>query len=444
VTRDLLALVAANACLVAAGHGVLRATGLRPALTDLPWSLGVAYLAGAAAVGVAGSALLVAGLSLVWWQLALLCAALFAAGFARRGELRRPQRVSTQGLMRGFPVATGVALAILAVDLAVQPIWTDDAWSIWAIKAASIVELGGLDPEFLSSAAVFNADYPLVVPVLELVAMRFAGWPTELVPLQLGLVFLTFPAALVALLRDRVRPLLLWTVVIAVALAPSLQVQTASTVADMTLAVFFALAGAAGWRWVETGEREFLWLAGVFGAAAAGTKAEGLVFVALLFAALAVASRRRAAMLVGVGAVLTLLPWELWSRRHEIGNAIADAGGADLGPLGRLPSAGFDVTKELADPSSWLALVALGCAAVVLAFVRRERRAAAFTAGVALGCLAAVLAAYWATPLDFDYHVATSVRRVITAPALFVAAMTPLLLSRAAIDRERPLGHPRD
>ena len=67
-----------------------------------------------------------------------------------------------------------------------------------------------------------------------------------------------------------------------------------------------------------------------------------------------------------------------------------------------------------------------------------------FTAGVALGCLAAVLAAYWATPLDFDYHVATSVRRVITAPALFVAAMTPLLLSRAAVDRERPLGHPRD
>ena len=346
--------------------------------------------------------------------------------------------------MRVLRAATAVALAILALDLAVQPIWTDDAWSIWAIKAASIVELGGLDPEFLSSAAVFNADYPLVVPVLELVAMRFAGWPTELVPLQLGLVFLAFPAALVALLRDRVRPLLLWTVVIAVALAPTLQVQTASTVADMTLAAFFALAGAAGWRWVETGEREYLWLAGVFAAAAAGSKAEGLVFVALLFAALAIASRRRAAVLVGAGALLTLLPWELWARRHDLGNAIADAGGTDLGPVDRLPSAGFDLAKELADPSSWLALVALGCAAVVLAFVRRERRAATFTAAVALGCLAAVLAAYWATPLDFDYHVATSVRRVITAPALFVAAMTPLLLSRVAVDRERPLGHPRD
>jgi hypothetical protein len=348
--------------------------------------------------------------------------------------------------MRIFPFATAGALAVLAIDLAVQPIWTDDAWSIWTIKATSILDLGGLDPGFLSSASVFNADYPLVVPVLELVAMRFAGWPTELVPLQLGLVFLAFPWALVALLRDRVRPLLLWIVVLGVAVAPSLQVQTASTVADMSLAVFFALAGAAGWRWVETDERELLWLAGVFAAAAVGTKAEGPVFVAVLFAALMIAAtgRRRAVAAVGLGALLTLVPWELWSRRHDLTDAIAAAGGTDVGPIGRVPSAGFDLAKELADPSSWLALVALGCVAVVLAFIRHERRIAIFTAAVALACLAAVLAAYWTTPLDFEYHVATSVRRVITAPVLFVAAMTPLLLSRAAVDRKRPLGHPRD
>ena len=296
MTRDLLALAFANGCLVVAGHGVLRAIGFGPAPRDLPWSLGVAYLAGAAAVGVLGSILLVAGLSLTAWQLVALCAALLAIGLARRRELRRPERVPTLGLLRVFPWATALALAILAVDLAVQPIWTDDAWSIWTIKAASIVELDGLDPEFLSSAAVFNADYPLVVPVLELVALRFTGWPTELVPLQLGLVFIAFPAALVALLREWVRPLVLWTVVLGVAVAPSLQVQTASAVADITLAVFFALAGLAGWRWVETGERGLLWLAGLFGAAAIGTKAEGIVFVVLLFTALAVASRRRAAV----------------------------------------------------------------------------------------------------------------------------------------------------
>jgi hypothetical protein len=434
VTRDLLALAFANGCVVLAGHGVLRAIGFGPSPRDLPWSLGVAYLAGAAAVGVLGSILLVAGFSLAAWQLVLLCAAVFAVGLlTRRGELRRPTAVPTLGLLRVFPWATAIALAILAVDLAVQPIWTDDAWSIWTIKATSIVELDGLDPRFLSSAAVFNADYPVVVPVLELTALRFAGWPTELVPLQLGLLFVAFPAALVALLRESVRPLVLWTVVLGVAVAPTLQVQTASAVADVPLAVFFALAGLAGWRWVETRERELLLLAGVLAAAAAGTKAEGIVFVTALFTALAIASRSRAPVLVGVGATVTLVPWELWSRRHDLGNAIAEAGGASIGPISRLPDAGLELAKELADPTSWLALVALGCAAVAVGFLRHERRAATFTAAVALACVAAVLAAYWTTPLDFDYHVATSVRRVVTAPVLFVAAMTPLLLGRSPV-----------
>lgn len=450
MTVDLLALAVGNGCLLAGGHGVLRACGLRPASGDLPWSLGVAYLAGAAAVGVLGSILLVAGLALTWWQLVALCAALAGVGLARSARASsRPSGLSVASTLsplerslRLFPAATAVVLAVLAVDLAVQPIWTDDAWSIWAIKAASIVELDGLDPGFLSSASVFNADYPLVVPVLELVAMRFTGWPSELVPLQLGLLFLAFPAALVALLRDRVRPLLLWLVVLGVAVAPSLQVQTASAVADVPLAVFFALAGLAGWRWVETGERELLALAAVFGAAAVGTKSEGLVFAALLFVALAVASRTWIPALAGAAATATLLPWELWTRRHGLGNALAEAGGPGLGPVARLPQAAFDLAKELADPSSWLGLVALGAAAIALAFLREQRPAAVFTSAVALGCLAAVLVVYWTTPLDFDYHVATSVRRVVTAPVLFVAALTPLLLS-GPVDLERPLRHPR-
>ena len=32
----------------------------------------------------------------------------------------------------------------------------------------------------------------------------------------------------------------------------------------------------------------------------------------------------------------------------------------------------------------------------------------------------------------------------MTAPVLFVAAMTPLLLGRVGVDRERSFGHPRD
>jgi hypothetical protein len=449
VIRDLVALAGANLCILAAGHGVLRAAGVRPAFADAGWSIAVAYLAGAAAVGVAGSLLLVAGASLAWWQLVLLCAALAALGLVRRSGYVRPERHRLDGWLQLFPLATALALTVLAVDLAVQPLWNDDAWSIWAVKAVSVVELGGLDPAFLGSSSVFNADYPLVVPVLELVALRFCGLPNELVPMQLGLVFLAFPCALAALLRDRARPLVVWTVALAIAVAPTLQVQTAAAVADVPLGVFFALAACAGWRWLETHELPMLVLTALFAAAAASTKVEGAVFVGLLLVALAVAagtSRRRLAQVGAVAAavVLTALPWEVWSRRHGIGNAIAEAGGTTPGPIERIPSAAVDLAKELADPSSWLALVALGCAAIALGAVRGERRLAAFTVAIAGASLAAVLAVYWTTPLDFDYHVATSVRRVITAPVLFVAAMTPLLLGRLPVDGERPLGHPRD
>ena len=102
-----------------------------------------------------------------------------------------------------------------------------------------------------------------------------------------------------------------------------------------------------------------------------------------------------------------------------------------LAEASRAPRAAADLTRELADPTSWLALVALAALAVLLGLFRRGRRGAAatFTGAVALAALAGFLAIYWVTPLDFEYHLATSVRRVITGPVLFAAAMAPLLLS---------------
>lgn len=440
MTRDLAGFALANLLLLAAGHGVLRLAGIKPAARDLAWSLAVAYLAGAAAVGVVGSVALVAGLSLAWWQIALGCLVLAAAGTARRGGARPALGEALGGWSRLLTAATLLVLAVLAADLVVQPIWTDDAWAIWSAKANAIVLFDGLDAEFLGSASVLSASYPLVVPVLEVVALRFCGLPNELVVLQLGLLFLAFPWAVAALLRDQVRAVALRLVVLAIALAPSLQIQTASAVADVPLAVFFALAGVAGWRAVELGERNMLLLAGVLAAAAAGTKIEGLVFVALLFAGLAVLGRRRGrplrVVLIGLAAAATALPWELWSRVHSLPNAYSEAGGLGsvdpLAELDRIPRAAAAMLRELADPTSWLALVVLAVAAAGLALRRPAgRETALFTVGVTLSSLAAMLAIYWTTPLEFDYHLSTSMRRVITAPVLFAAAMTPLLLSRA-------------
>jgi hypothetical protein len=258
-------------------------------------------------------------------------------------------------------------------------------------------------------------------------------------------VFLAFPFALVAVLADRVPALLVWLVAFAVALAPTLQIQTASAVADVPLAVFFALAGVASWRWLEGGERRWLWLAALLAAAAVATKVEGAAFAAVLLVAVAVVARARGRSLAALGVAAlgvaaTALPWELWSRAHDLQNAVSEAGGpaapGAATAVERGASAAASLLRELADPSSWLALVLLAAAAVALGLVRRRSRSLAlFTLAVGAGALASLLAVYVVTPLDFDYHVATSVRRVVTAPVLFAAALAPLLLVAAAEDQ---------
>ena len=245
--RDLAAFVLANSLVLAAGHGALRLISIRPLASDLSWSVALAYVAGAAVVGVGGSAALVLGLDLTAWQIAVGCLVVLLAGVLRRGGRRPDTGGQWDGWSRALLVASFAVLAVLTVDLVVQPIWSDDAWAIWAAKANSIVLLGGLDGDYLASASVLNADYPLVVPVLELVANRFCGLHNELVPLQLGLLFLAFPFALVALLRSHSRPIVLALAVFAASAAPTLQIQTASAVADVPLAVFFALSGVAAW-----------------------------------------------------------------------------------------------------------------------------------------------------------------------------------------------------
>lgn len=440
MTRDLAAFAVANAAVLLSGHGVLRFIGVRPAPGDLPWSVALAYVAGAAAVGVLGSAALVVGFSLAWWQILCGCLLLWTSGLFRRGRAWTPPRVPLTRLTRVLLGVAYVVLLILVVDFVVQPVWNDDAWAIWGAKASSIVQLDGLDPSFLQTASVVSPSYPLVVPVLEVVALRFCGLPNELVVLQLGLLFVALPGALVALLRDRAESAALGVVALGIVLAPSLQIQAASAVADVPLAVFFALAGIAAWRWIELGESSMLRLAGLLAAAALGTKVEGAAFVALLFVALGwFAVRRRRSLrpfaLVVAAVVASAAPWELWSRVHSLTNPFSEAGGVGsvdlMAVVDRIPRAGGAMLRELADPTSWIALLALAAAGIAIGLLRRNARdAALYTLFITVSSLMTLLGLYWATPLDFDYHVATSVRRVITAPVVFAAAMAPLLLSR--------------
>jgi hypothetical protein len=441
VIIDALGLLGANACFLAAGVGTACLLGLRR-----PGSLAetaLVYMAGVAALGLIGQLLLVAGLALTVWQVIALSAALLAAGLVARARATgapRPPRV--RGALAAVVALVAAFLVLLAVDLWFQPLWKWDSWAMWTAKARSIVLLDGLDPGYFRTAALVP-EHPLLLPAIEAIDFRFMGLNEQVLHLQFWLLVVGFLGALVALLRDVVRPLVLWPVLAAILFAPAFAYQAATAYADVPLGIFFALAGVCAWRWLALSEPWALGLLALFAAATCATKFEGLVFVGALLLVLvlliASSSRRRAALTAAVGlvALVGVVPWRLWMAAHDVEqyHSIAEGLHPDTlwSRIDRVPTAVWALLREMLDPSSWLLLVPVALAAAALATSAHERRAAALALGTGFVILCALTAIYWLTSLPFEFHV-ESAPRVVVAPVLLLAALTPVLLG-AAIDR---------
>ena len=277
---DAALLLLANACFLAAGLGLTRLAGRWSHLHEAPRTLGLSYVAGVAAVGTLAPVLYVLGLELTAWQAVLLCAVLAALGLLPR---RWPLRLAAPGERAPTALLGLVAalLALLAVDLWWQPLWSYDAWTFWTPKARALAELGGLDERWFTSADVVNADYPLLLPALEAIGFRFTGYETRLLDFQSWLLLVGFVLAAVELLRPRARAVAIGIVLAMVAAAPSVWFQTAAAQADVPLAVFVALGGVLAWIWIEERDAGALALLALLAAAAASTKAEGIAFAAI-------------------------------------------------------------------------------------------------------------------------------------------------------------------
>jgi hypothetical protein len=262
------------------------------------------------------------------------------------------------------------------------------------------------------------------------------GFDTQVLHLQFWLVLVAFLGALPALLRDQVRPTLLRFAVVVLACAPSLALHAESAYADVPLAVFVALAGVLGWRWLVLHDGTALPLLVVFAAAAIATKVEGRLFVAALVATLAFLAARESlrrsgeVLAAGVAAALVgLLPWSIWLHVHGIHGAYHP----ELAGLGRhVDRIGPSVVSLLGrglDPLQWLLVVPTGLAALLLTYrCGAERRTAALVAATFLLSLCLLVATYWATSYPFEWHLQTTADRVVIAPVLLLAALTPVLL----------------
>ena len=444
MTADLVELIVANACFLAAGVGVTGACGWWRGPVGALRSLGVSYLAGVAAFGVLAQLAYVSGASLALWQVLLICGVL-AAGALR--ALRGTARPSAPPHVPALVLAAGAAmLALLAVDLWYQPLWAYDSWTFWTPKAHALYAMNGLDPAWFGAHDLLNRDYPLLLPAVESATFRFTGFETSLLDLQSWFAVVAFAAAAVEVsARLGGRRLVLFAAVLSIIFAPSVADQLASAEADIPLAALFGCAGLCAAVWLDERRPGALVLTAVFAAGAAATKIEGTAFTIALFLTLAVVAGRRAALeaaLAGVAALAAgILPWRIWLSVHHVPEQVTlhrlTSPSLLAGHAARVPHAAAYLAWKLVDPRAWLLLVPflLG----VLWVARRSwSPIASFAAAGALLALAGLIVAYWTTPLPFHYHLATSGRRVITGPLFFLAALAPLVVRDVRERRRYP------
>ena len=142
--------------------------------------------------------------------------------------------------------------------------------------------------------------------------------------------------------------------------------------------------------------------------------------------------------------LVAVLPWRLWLAAHHVPRQESLGRLTDAGFLAdhisRVPYSAAYMAGRIVDPRAWLLLVPL-CMVATFAAARAGARSDAMLAtGVVALCFLGLVLAYWTTPFELHFHLATSARRVIAAPILFWAALAPLLF--AAADGGDPIAEP--
>jgi 4-amino-4-deoxy-L-arabinose transferase-like glycosyltransferase len=430
-------LVVANLLFLAAGAGVTALAGWWQGLRGLGGSLGISYLVGVAAFGVVAQVLYVVGASLSRVEVVAVCGIL-ALGTLR--GLRLPGGLSPKAPPVWVLLAPALFLALLALDLWYQPLWSFDSWTFWTPRAYGLFALDGLDTNWFTSAEMLGGarrDYPLLLPAVEAAGFRFMGYEPRLLDIQSWIFLVGFVVAIIQVSAGRARNIVLGAVLLMLVAAPATAAQLANAEADIPLAILFATAGTCAVLWLESRESRTLVLATVLACGAAATKIEGPIFVGAMFAALTVCawrvSRRDSLKALGAFAVaiaLGVAPWRIWV--HVYGGAPTGAA-PSLSPstlldqVSYIPQAAVYLTVKVLDPLGWLLIVPLWAAATWVAWRRGHRLPVAFTVATIGIAFAGLVISYWSTPIDLHHHLATSARRVVTSIVFLCAALTPLL-----------------
>ncbi len=440
-----------DALLAVAGLWILVGIGLVPLRGfSMLAALGLAYMTGAALVPVVLVALLVIGVpvTLVTFFMVVL-ACVVTGGFAgRHSRIAAPQTSAAWRWLRSWrtwPAETWVIVVFVALFGVYSVIgmlgvfesslvaW--DSWAIWARKAQVLTLHDSLFNGFFTNQSYSSShlDYPLAYPVWESLHFRAAGvFDIQAILRHIWLLLVASIWGLAYLLRERVRPVI-WAPILLLALtAPGISAQLRDGYADVPMALFACVGVMALGLWIAKQETGLLPLAAIMLAATANMKNEGLAatLAVLLVGGVIVLARGlnvRAYAGAAGAVIVAFLPWRIWLAAHGIEGDMPVAKGLNPGYLldriDRVGPAIAAINGQFADQERWLYLLPLAALVVIASLVSGVgRRVAAFYLGCFLLTWALFVWSYWISPHDLEWHLASSVDRVVSIPMLVCLA----------------------
>jgi dolichyl-phosphate-mannose-protein mannosyltransferase len=416
-----IGLLAANACYFAIGACITR-------------RLGLAYIAGVAAVGIATAHLALVHVPIGLLELVVVAVALLLYRWRRRPI--RPVLPGPPGVAAGVLLVLVLALLVqAAAAFAVRPLIEWDGWAIWAMKARALFDFGGAQHDVFTTAPYAPLQHPLLLPSLEATGFRAIGsYDGTLIHLQLALLALGFAVGLWTLLRERVAAPLAAVAVFAIVAAESVLRQLAGNLADIPLALFVALGLVCLGRWVLEHDRGLLALAALFLGAATLTKPEGLLFAAAALLAATVAWRRD--LLWGaLGVVAIYAPWRIFVAAHglqnqeySLGDALRPSYLADRSE--RLRPALSGVWHQVW-ASGWSWLVPFALVSLAAALLARKWRLSAFAVVWAVLSFCGIVLVFWISVVPIQLTLLWAAYRTVASLVIGAAALAPVLAGEA-------------
>lgn len=387
---------------------------------------------------------------------ALLATAATAAWWLRRrwpGGALAPATAAP----RPGPLLAGLGALALAVGLgrlvrawlavtARRPFSGGDAVAIWNLKARFLVSPEGWERAFSPEIAWSHPDYPLLLPAFLARTWAWLGDPSWVAPAATGLAFLVLPVAIAAVAAHRWRgwiPALVSGVLVCGVARLSLGF---AQYADMPLATYFLACNVLLVEHARRPEsRGTLLLAGLAAGAMVWTKNEGWAMLLALIASAAVATRgarlpwreaRTRSLAFAAGllplAGTTVLFKLILAPPNDLAAGVAWRGLADTGRPGAILGRVASSLLSYGPFHLPLAVVLLALLLVLGVAVPPALRAATASLAIRLSLvLAAYCTAFAVTPYPLEWHLATSLERLLSqlfpsAVLLATVAMGPV------------------